>query len=148
MSIDEGKTPKVQYDSLEKADGYRKYFNSRLTEFDLIHKPSTIRLLGKSLEGKEVIDYACGNGGSTKLLLELNPSKLVGIDLSEIMIDLAIKEFASHPDKSKTEFYVRDCSKPVNLGQFDLVFSRLLLHYAPTKEILFGKLTYSRSRLV
>lgn len=139
VSIEE-KTPAKQYSTIEKAEGYKKYFNSCALEFELIQKPSIVGLIGKSLKDKEVIDYACGNGESTKFLSDLNPSKLVGVDVSQTMIDLAIKECSSHPTYSKIDYHVRDCSQPVDLGQFDLVFSRHLLNYPQTKEILFGRL--------
>jgi SAM-dependent methyltransferase len=127
-----------QYKAVDKAEGYKTFFNISLLQFELIDKPSFKRLIGSNLQDKSVIDYGCGNGGSTKFLADLGPSKLVGVDLSETMIDMAIKDCKSDPNYSFVDFYVRDCSKPVDLGQFDIVFSRYFLHYGQTKEMLFG----------
>lgn len=136
MSVEVNNYEPEQYKSIDKAEGYKTFFDKSLLQFELIDKPSIKRLIGNDLRGKSVIDFACGNGGTTRFLADLGPSKLIGVDLSQTMIDLAIRDYKSNPRYSFVDFYVRDCSEPVDLGQFDLVFSRHLLNYARTKEIL------------
>jgi SAM-dependent methyltransferase len=124
-----------QYDTDEKAENYEKYKK----ENQLVKKmqiPSIRKIFNNSLVGKRVIDLGCGSGGSTRILADLNPDELIGVDLSPQMIDVATKLAVSSANKIK--YLVRDCSQPIGLGQFDLVFSLHLLTHASTKDILLN----------
>ena len=124
-----------QYDTEEKARDF-DLFKKNFLVATHIEQPSIKKLLGPSLKGKRVIDLACGGGDSTRFLADLYPDELVGADLSSEMVRLAIKRSNSEPKYSYIKFYVRNCLEPINLGQFDVVFSVHLLNYAYAKSDL------------
>ena len=45
----------------------------------------------EKVKNKIVLDYGCGVGSVTNKIAKLNPSKLYGIDISEISINKAIE---------------------------------------------------------
>jgi SAM-dependent methyltransferase len=132
---------KDQYATENIAENYRLFLKSRESELKYVQIPSIRRLLNGSLKGQRVIDMACGNGGSTRILADLEPEELIGVDLSEEQVKVAQQLSSKDPKYAKIQYLVRDCSKPLELGQFDLVFSKHLLNYGSTKEILNGMLT-------
>jgi len=67
-----------------KQQPWRKYIEA-FTLMELIGNPT----------GKSVIDIACGEGYYTRLLWRRGAAKVVGIDLSEHMIQLARDQEAS-----------------------------------------------------
>ena len=99
------------YDTLEEALAYEN-FKKNWYNTQIIH-PTSQYLVGNNLKGKSVIDLACGSGYSTKFLADLEPDKLIGIDLSEKMVDLANKFYNNHANQnySKIKFFVGDCRK-------------------------------------
>lgn len=129
---------KDQYSTDELADKYHILLKSRESELRYVQIPSIHKLLNYSLKGKRVIDLACGHGGSTRILADLDPDELVGVDLSAEQVKKAVELSASNEKYALIKYYVRDCSKPLELGQFDVVFSKHLLNYGTTKEVLNG----------
>jgi ubiquinone/menaquinone biosynthesis C-methylase UbiE len=86
------------------------------------------------LTGKSVLDLACGEGFHTRLLRQKGAARVVGVDLSARMVDLARQEEEQRPLGIE---YVRQDAKELNLEEeFDLVFAAWLLNYAETKEEL------------
>jgi SAM-dependent methyltransferase len=132
-----------QYNSNDKAKKYDLFKkNSFLTRID---RPSIHKLLENDLHNKRVIDLGCGTGDSTRMLQELKPKQLIGVDISTEMIKTAI-EFN---DKSNlTQYFVKDCAVPLNLGKFDVVFAAHLLNNATSEEDLmkFYKCMYDCTR--
>lgn len=129
---------KDQYATENLAENYRLFLKSRESELQHIQIPSIRKMLGGSLKGKRVVDMACGNGGSTRILADLDPDELIGVDLSSEQVRLAEKISASEPKYANIKYLVRDCSQPIGLGQFDLVFSKHLLNYGTTVDVLKG----------
>jgi SAM-dependent methyltransferase len=93
------------------------------------------RLVG-DLAGKSVLDLACGEGFQTRLLKQKGAARVVGVDISAGMIDLARKEEAQRP--LGIDYHVHDVKKLDLHEQFDLVFAAYLLNYAASKEELLG----------
>lgn len=86
------------------------------------------------LAGKSVLDLACGEGFHTRVLKQKGATRVLGVDISSSMIDLARKEEATRP--LGIDYLVQDAKK-LNLSeQFDLVFAAYLLNYASSKEEL------------
>jgi toxoflavin synthase len=80
------------------------------------------------IEGKAVLDLACGEGFYTRKLAKLNPSRLMGVDLSERMIALATDEELRCP--LGIDYLVQD-GRSLSLAiEFDLVVAAYLLNYA------------------
>lgn len=88
------------------------------------------KLLG-ALEGKSVLDVACGDGLYTRHLAERG-AKVMGVDISTEMIRIA-----QRIEDEKTlgiDYRVHDIAEMPVLGSFDIVTAIYLLHYAPTRE--------------
>ena len=135
-----------QYETDEKANYYALFKKNLFLKH--IEKPSIHKLLDYDLKGKRVIDLACGCGDSTKMLVDLNPEELVGVDYAETMINNAIKSSANDPRFSHIKYYVRDCMEPLNLGEFDIVYSSYLLNYGkkPDELLKFYKSMYASTK--
>lgn len=98
-----------------------------------IERPSFLGLIG-DLAGRSVLDVACGEGYYTRLLRLRGGARVVGVDLSEGMIDLARKQEAEHP--IGVEYLVGDGRHLKIDPPFDLVVAAYLLNYAADRETL------------
>ena len=86
------------------------------------------------VHGLEVLDLACGTGYWSRKSIDWGAKKVVGVDISKVMVDIArLQARAQDP----SEFHVVDCIAPFNMGTFDLVLGIRLLNYAKDKtEVL------------
>lgn len=94
---------------------------------------SLMNLIG-DLAGKKVIDVACGEGWLTRELRKAGASEVVGIDISEKMIELARWQEAREP--LGIEYRVEDARATGPQEDFDLSVSNWLLVYAHNREEL------------
>lgn len=92
-----------------------------------IESYSLLKLIG-DLRGKKVVDVACGEGHFTRLLRQAGAAEVVGVDISERMIDLARAQEAEEP--LGIEYRVEDARNVVPQQDFDLAVSAWLLVYA------------------
>src|SRR5262245_53937163 len=86
------------------------------------------------LTGKAVVDLACGEGHYTRMLPNLGAVKVVGLDRSEGMIDLAQAQESEHP--LGIEYLVADCRSLRLPVEFDVATAAYLLNYAQSREDL------------
>jgi SAM-dependent methyltransferase len=93
----------------------------------LIETFSLLDMVG-DMTGRSVIDLACGEGYYTRFLKRRGAGKVVGIDLSEGMIDLARAEEDAHP--LGIDYLVGDCRDLHLEESFDLAVAAYLLNYA------------------
>lgn len=101
-----------------------RYFIERYTLLQLIGNP----------EGLSVLDLACGEGHYTRELRQRGAARVVGVDLSAGMIQLAQQEEARNP--LGIEYHVQDVRRLDLDAQFDVVVAAYLLNYAATREEL------------
>ena len=94
---------------------------------------SLMNLIG-DLAGKKVVDVACGEGWLTRELRKAGASEVIGIDISEKMIELARWQEASEP--LGIEYRVEDARATGPQEDFDLSVSNWLLVYAHNREEL------------
>ena len=81
-----------------------------------------------SLAGQSVLDLACGEGFHTRFIRRNGASEVVGVDISQGMVDLARQQEAREPLGIE---YVRADAAEIELGRkFDLVMAAYLLNYA------------------
>lgn len=85
------------------------------------------------LAGKSVLDVACGEGFYTRRLRKLGAERVVGIDLSAGMIELAARQEAEH--QLGIEYRVGD-ARALPAAEFDIVVAAYLLNYARSAEEL------------
>lgn len=84
-----------------------------------------------SVEGKSVLDVACGDGFYSRQLALRGAKPVVGVDISSELIKHARQlEEQYH---FGIQYFVYDASEMPVLGQFDIVVAAYLLHYAETR---------------
>ena len=90
-------------------------------------------LLG-DIARKSILDLGCGEGFYTRKFKQKGAATVVGVDISEKMLELARQEEAREP--LGIEYVVCDVLELGKIGSFDLVVASYLLNYAQTKEQL------------
>jgi SAM-dependent methyltransferase len=120
---------RTHYDSIarEYQDSKQLPFRRHIEEFTMFD------LLG-DLRDKEVLDLACGEGIYSRSLIAHGARRVVGVDLSAGMIELAQEREKGHP--SAIEYRVGDAMKLDAIGAFDVVLGSYLLNYARSKAEL------------
>ena len=96
--------------------------------------PTVERLLAGQIEGRAVLDLACGTGFYSRLFKQWDAAKVVGVDVSEAMI-AAAREIEAR-DRLGIEYVVADAADMPVLGAFDVATATYLLHYAETPEMM------------
>lgn len=96
--------------------------------------PTFLGQLG-SLDGRSVLDLACGTGILTRLVADHGAARVVGVDSSAPMIEQA--RLAGDRD-GRIEYRVTDVSEMPVQGSFDAVTTGWLFNYAATREQLAG----------
>lgn len=96
--------------------------------------PTVRRLLAGRIEGRKVLDLACGTGYYSRLLKQWGAAEVMGVDVSEAMIAEARRHEAQHT--MGLDYVVADAAALPVLGAFDVVTAMYLLHYAETAEVM------------
>ena len=96
------------------------------------------------LRRKRVLDLACGEGVSSRMMRELGATEVIGVDLSEELIRKARQK------GGEIRYLVRDCINGdlSELGNFDAVTAIMLLHYAESENQLRGAIRNIHRTLV
>jgi 2-polyprenyl-3-methyl-5-hydroxy-6-metoxy-1,4-benzoquinol methylase len=98
-----------------------------------IEQYTLLELLG-DVRGKSVLDLACGEGYYSRIFKRLGARRVVGIDLSSKMIELARAGEAESP--LGVEYVVGDAITFQPDEPFDIVAAAYLLNYADSREKL------------
>ena len=113
-----------------------QYKRSKLTPWRThIEQYTLLGLLGE-VRGKSVIDLACGEGYYSRLIKARGASRVVGLDLSSKMIELARGD--EEESQLGVEYLVEDATAFMPEEQFDIVTAAYLLNYADTEEKLLA----------
>jgi SAM-dependent methyltransferase len=115
----------AQYNEI--AEQYRQTTRSPLRTY--IEAYTLLRLVG-DVRGKSVLDLACGEGFFSRRLRQLGAKRVVGVDISPAMIDLARSQELENP--LGVEYICADVKNLTNLEVFDVVVAAYLLHYSKT----------------
>ncbi len=117
--------PQNVYDDAEFLAGY-----SQLERFDqpwgTAYEHEAFSALLPDVTGSRVLDLGCGAGQLTLYLAQAGAAEVIGVDLSERMLEIAIAE---RSDARVT--YIRASMDEVEFpsGRFELVVSSLAVHY-------------------
>jgi ubiquinone/menaquinone biosynthesis C-methylase UbiE len=84
--------------------------------------------------GKAVLDVACGEGFYTRLIRQRGAARVVGVDLSKGMVELARKQETAH--RLGIEYVQGDAMALDMPEQFDVVVAAYLLNYARDRQEL------------
>ncbi|CDG17207.1 class I SAM-dependent DNA methyltransferase [Xenorhabdus doucetiae] len=119
----------ASYDAI--GEYYEKFSNTvaqRQSELrDILNMVGDIR-------GKSVLDLACGYGYFGRELHRRGAEKVVGIDISEKMIELAKAKSKLYGDD--IEFHVQNVSEMQLEEKFDIIVAAFLFHYAQSTDEL------------
>jgi 2-polyprenyl-3-methyl-5-hydroxy-6-metoxy-1,4-benzoquinol methylase len=116
------------------ADGWKSMVDNKLQKFRAaIRNPAVIKLLG-DVKNKKVLDIACGEGDSSRMIQSLG-AKVVGVDISEEMIRLAqsrddeveylVASANEMPTLKKSSFDVVVCLSMMNIDSLDSTFAEV-----------------------
>jgi len=119
----------TQYDAI--ATQYRRSRQSPLRRY--VERYSLFELVG-DVAGRSVLDLACGEGTYSRELKLRGATRVVGVDISSAMIELA--EQQEQADPLGVDYVCADVRQLPDLGCFDIVVAAYLLHYAPTESDL------------
>jgi len=77
------------------------------------------------IKGKTILDFGCGDGSETARFISMKAKSVVGVDPSAEMVRLAKER------KLTNAVFIKNNGKTISLknNQFDLVYSRYVLHY-------------------
>ena len=115
----------MEYNKLAKF--YQERRNDK-TRFDYnrdIDMPGILKAIGP-VKNKTILDLGCGFGDLASRLSRKGAKKIIGIDNSKAMVQLA-----SEQNIKKCTFQVGDMNKklPFKNNSFDIVVSSLAFHY-------------------
>jgi len=97
---------------------YKAIYNSNQDFFDF---------LKLNTNNSVILDYGCGIGNSLKQVISFKPKKITGIDISEVSIEKAKKNFDKN---TKIELLVDNCEKTkFEDNTFDIVYGTGILHH-------------------
>jgi SAM-dependent methyltransferase len=123
------------YDNQEFFDGYFALRDRNDCYNDLLEQPAMADMLS-DLADKAVLDLGCGYGHNCVDFIKRGAKKVIGIDISSKMLEVAKKE-SVHPNIEYINMSMTDIS--LIKEKFDLVYSSLAFHYIED----FAKLTNS-----
>lgn len=113
------------YDNPVFFDGYRTLRMRPSSANTLVEKPALFSLC-PDFTGKAVLDLGCGYGENCRAFSERGASRVVGIDISEKMLEIAQRE----NDCGNVRFIRMSMSGLSGCGgRFDVVTSSLAVHY-------------------
>ena len=118
------------YDNEIFFDGYRKLRGKEGNANELFEMPALFSLL-PSLENKKILDLGCGYGGHCMEFVRMGAERVVGVDISQKMLEIARKENA-HEKISYLNMAMEDISAIDE--KFDIAVSSLALHYVEDFE--------------
>ena len=118
----------TQYDTIQTS-----YDEMRKRSIALIERANVQEVLAPFIKDARVLDLACGTGFYSCYFPRWGASKVVGVDISPVMVEEA-RAASSHG--ATIDFRVADCSKPEPYegGPFDVVFGAWLLNYAASRR--------------
>ncbi|CEQ17862.1 class I SAM-dependent methyltransferase [Paraclostridium sordellii] len=124
------------YDNKCFFEEYSKIRDNEYNYNNLVEKPAMSKLL-PNLEGKIILDLGCGKGDNCIDFIKRGAKKVVGIDISSNMLDIAINK-NSHKN---IQYIKMDMDKINNINEkFDMVYSSLAIHYVENYKLLISNI--------
>ncbi len=105
--------------------GYKALRDNELSYNDLLEQPAMAKML-PDLNGKSVLDLGCGYGHNCIDFVRRDASRVVGVDISEKMLDVAKSESSD----DKIQYVNMSMTNIDKLNEkFDFIYSSLAFHY-------------------
>lgn len=91
-------------------------------------------LNGVDFKGKSVLEIGCGPGGNLNTIWKMGPKRLVGVDISQNMTELA----RSNNDPAVEIIKINGTQLPFADGEFDIVFTATVLQHNTDEQMLLA----------
>lgn len=124
------------YDNETFFEGYKKIRENEANANNVFEIPALFSLL-PDLKGKSVLDLGCGFGEHCKGFIKKGAAKVVGVDISEKMLEVA-REENSDPRITYLNMAMEDIGSLEE--HFDVVVSSLAFHYVEDFDGVVGKI--------
>lgn len=125
-----------KYDESEFFDNYSKMARS-VQGLEAAGEWHELQTLLPNLKDKRVLDLGCGFGWHCRYAREQQASSVIGVDLSENMLQRA-REMTDDPQIQYEQLAIEDIDFAP--GQFDVVISSLALHYIERLDTVYAKI--------
>ncbi|MDG6267624.1 class I SAM-dependent methyltransferase [Glaesserella parasuis] len=122
---------------------YLKLRENPISLNEVVEKPTMFSLL-PDLNGKKVLDLGCGAGGHLLHYMAMGAKQVVGLDLSQSMLEQAEKDFAKNGvDPTAYRFYClpMEVLSTIAESDFDLVTSSFAFHYIKDLSALLTQIS-------
>ena len=113
------------FDNVTFFEGYKKIREKTVNANNLFEIPALLSMI-PDLKEKSVLDLGCGFGEHCKLFVDYGAEKVIGIDISSKMLEVARRE-NSDPKIEYINMPMEDIAQMDET--FDVVVSSLALHY-------------------
>ena len=125
------------YDNEVFFENFQKIRSNKINFNDCIETPILLSML-PDLQGKEILDIGCGMGQHAKQYSEMGAASVLGIDISEKML-----EYARAHNKACNITYQQMAMEDIDhIGrQFDLVTSSLVFDYVEDFDTLLKNIS-------
>lgn len=128
---------KNNYDDPEFFDRYLELRENPYSGNRVCEIPVMLEML-PDVEGKRVLDLGCGCGSNCRRFAELGARQVVGLDVSERMLEVAKRENGL-PNVMYVHATMDELSEFCNeLSEFDVIASSLAMHYVVNYDELVG----------
>ena len=119
------------YDDKNFFSAYKEMRDSKLNANELIEIPIMKEML-PDLKDKKILDLGCGDGCMSRFFVEKGAKQVVGVDISQNMINEAMKY-----EHKNIKYFVLPMEELDKLkGKYDIVCSSLAFHYVEDFEKL------------
>lgn len=124
------------YDEKYFFEAYSKIRDNKYNYNNLIEKPAMNKLI-PNLKGKVVLDLGCGNGDNCIDFINKGASKVIGIDISSNMLDVAKNKNSNE----NIQYIKMDMNQIRSIDEkFDVVYSSLAIHYIKNYNLLISNI--------
>lgn len=112
----------------QMARAYDAFVSQEESFSNAIELPAILSQLS-DLEGKDVFEFACGSGRLSFEMEKLSPNKILAVDVSQAMIELA--EAYKNEKTSNVSFFCGDFSRIFfpEKEQFDVIVASTVFHF-------------------
>ena len=118
---------------LEYNKNFKEWLDKKGVGHSHLEKPAMYSKLG-NIHGKTVLCLGCGAGEECFHIKSIGAKKVVGVDISKSLVDIAKKNFPG------IEFEVMNMEKlRFSEASFDVVYSSLVLHYVQNWTKVFNE---------
>jgi len=120
-----------QYDIIKEK--YRLTKNQPWRHY--IEEYTLFTLLG-NIKDKSILDLACGDGYYTEKMFQKHPTKIIVVDISQEMINLALSTLLCMTAVPNKKYITKDATILDLNEKFDIITGIYLLNYAKTENEL------------